>query len=640
MNEDRWFVKDKKGKERTGVLMRLQESEHSRYEFEVWFEYTRQAMNDIREGTMLVVPNYATTRDETHYSVIEVTSLKPIHYAIGENPAGFPGFVMEAAKNAAQDWTGQDDEPTEDTTTIQCTAIPTNLELVERRDGRRIFQTEENIPMVGAVVRILDTEPTEQVVNRDIDLEAERDRLFVGGTLVQNTEVKVYVRIEELIHVHLGVFGFTGVGKSNLLSTYIARLLSAENPVKMVLFDLMGEYTGLLIDMLNNESLGTANVVALQERTFPGPVVEYLNRTKGAPDAAKAAEFLNRVTLLPKRLQREKPKLRVALERLLREGRVRIFSEVGNLTMWYLFWDYKNNPKCPLAYKTRRATRLVEQRKMLIRTVLNRCVQKPRDYKGRKDYKRIVLNKQLAGELLAALKEELDKPENREFHSGSDFQGVIDQISSAIPLLDSISPAALSIGEMVTHLNDEKSGSSLYIIQAHDPDEMRRFAAWVIGEVYEARRRSGQIRPLVSFIFDEADEFVPLEASGTYETSKTIIATLTRRGRKFGLGVGIATQRARYLDTTIMAQLHTYLVSKLPRKSDRDAVAEAFGISEDMFRQTFKFKPGNWLLVSHDATGLKAVPVPVQTEDANERIKGYLASLEPQEPKVEAQRLL
>lgn len=493
--------------------------------------------------------------------------------------------------------------------------------------------------MVGAVARILDTKPTQQVVNRDIDLKAERDQLFAGGTLIQNAEVKVYVRIEELIQVHFAVFGFTGVGKSNLLSTYIAHLLSAKDPVKVVLFDLMGEYTGLLIDMLNNEALGTANVVALEERTFPGPVVGYLNQTKSAPNAAKAAEFLNRVTLLPKRLQREKPKLRVALETLLCDGRVKIFSEVGNLTIWYLFWDYKNNPKCPLAYKTRRATHLREQRKTIIKMVLDRCVQEPRDYKGRKDYKRIVLNKQLAEDLLEALQEELAKPENRDFQSGGDFQGVMDQMSSAIPRLDSISPAALSIGEIVTDLNDGESGSSLYMIQAHDPDEMRRFAAWLGEEVYEARRRSGWIRPLVSFIFDEADEFIPLEASGTYETSKQIIATLARRGRKFGLGVGLATQRARYLDTSIMAQPHTYLVSKLPQKSDRAKVAEAFGISDDMFRQTFKFQPGNWVLISHDATGLKAVPVPIQAEDANERIRGYLEGLKLEKPKVEASRL-
>lgn len=105
MDEENWFIKNKKGKERTGVLMKLEESERSRYEFEVWFEYTRLAMNDIKEGTMLAVPNYATTKDEIHYSIIEFTSIKPIHYAIGEDPQGYPGFVLEAAKNAAQDWT-------------------------------------------------------------------------------------------------------------------------------------------------------------------------------------------------------------------------------------------------------------------------------------------------------------------------------------------------------------------------------------------------------------------------------------------------------------------------------------------------------------------------------------------------------
>jgi DNA helicase HerA-like ATPase len=178
--------------------------------------------------------------------------------------------------------------------------------------------------------------------------------------------------------------------------------------------------------------------------------------------------------------------------------------------------------------------------------------------------------------------------------------------------------------ELLSDLNDDDSKSSLYIITAHDSDEMRRFASSIGEEIYESRRRSGGITPLVSFIFDEADEFIPLNAAGTQEDSKAIIRTLARRGRKFGLGFGIATQRVRHLDTSIMAQPHTYLVSKLPRQSDREVVAEAFGVSADMFRQTFKFKPGNWLIMSHDATGLKAVPLPLKVENANERIQTYL----------------
>jgi hypothetical protein len=125
-------------------------------------------------------------------------------------------------------------------------------------------------------------------------------------------------------------------------------------------------------------------------------------------------------------------------------------------------------------------------------------------------------------------------------------------------------------------------------------------------------------------MFDEADEFIRRDATGSYADSAEIAQTLARRGRKFGLGIGIATQRIRYLDTNIMAQPHTYFISKLPRQSDRQVVAEAFGVSEELLNQTFKFKKGQWLLMSHDATGLEAIPVPVKTPDANRRLSDWL----------------
>ncbi len=632
--QDNWFVKDKKGKERTGILMKLAENEHSRYEFEVWFEYTRLAMNDIKEGTMLAVPNYATTWDETHYSIIEVTSLKPIHYAIGENPTGFPGFLMEAAKNAAQDWTGQDDEPTEDTTTIQCTAIPTNLELLECKNART-FQAEENIPMVGTMVRILDTEPTQQVVNRSIDTQTEKDYIFGGGTFIRDEKVTVFIRVEEFLRLHFGIFGFTGVGKSNLLSTYIAQLLQSKIPVKIVLFDLMGEYMGLLVDLLNKYPLERAQVIALGERTLPGPVVSYLKNERNAPTSEQASEYLNRITLLPSDLQKQKLKMQYALEKLLQERKIKIFSYVENLTIWYLFYDWKSNKLCPLSYKRRLKTELQAKRKEIIKLVLKASLKKTRDYENQLDYKTILLSKDLGADLLKALEIELDKPENKEFKEGKDFEGVMGQIQIAIPHLDQITPASISMNEILSDLNDDEDNtkSSLYVITAHDPDEIRKFAATLGEELYEARRRSGVVRPLSSFIFDEADEFIPQDATGTQEDSKKIIRTLARRGRKFGLGIGIATQRIRYLDTNIMGQPHTYMVSKLPQVSDRVKVAEAFGIPEDMFRQTFKFKPGNWLIMSHDATGLKAIPVPIQVDNANRRISQYLESLRVEEPK-------
>src|SRR5258708_12301519 len=88
-----------------------------------------------------------------------------------------------------------------------------------------------------------------------------------------------------------------------------------------------------------------------------------------------------------------------------------------------------------------------------------------------------------------------------------------------------------------------------------------------------------------------------------------------------------------YVDSKKMGETDTYMVRKVPEVSDRVKVAEAFGIPEDIFRQTFKFKTGNWLIMSHDATGLKAIPVPIQVDNANMRISQYLESLKVEEPK-------
>jgi DNA helicase HerA-like ATPase len=170
----------------------------------------------------------------------------------------------------------------------------------------------------------------------------------------------------------------------------------------------------------------------------------------------------------------------------------------------------------------------------------------------------------------------------------------------------------------------ETTGSPvLVIIQSNRNDQLRTTAATVIESVYNNRRRFGRIAPPILFAFDEADEFIPQSSVGSgpsYDASRDAITTLARRGRKFGLGMGIATQRVTYLDTSILAQPHTYFVSKLPRRTDRERMAEAFGLLEDMMRKTLKFTKGQWLLVSFDATGLVNVPLPVHLRNANDRV--------------------
>jgi DNA helicase HerA-like ATPase len=182
--------------------------------------------------------------------------------------------------------------------------------------------------------------------------------------------------------------------------------------------------------------------------------------------------------------------------------------------------------------------------------------------------------------------------------------------------------AKLSITDL-RRLFETDGVPALIVIQSNRNNELRTAAASVIDSIYNNRRRFGRIAPPVLFAFDEADEFIPQSSVGSgpsYDASREAITTLARRGRKFGMGMGIATQRVTYLDTSILAQPHTYFVSKLPRMTDRERMAEAFGLMEDMMRKTLRFTKGQWLLVSFDATGMVNVPIPVHLRNANERV--------------------
>ena len=320
-----------------GTLMEMSESAETRYRYIIWFPYTRQAINSIQEGTMVAIPNFASMENRTHYSVLEIVSFLPMHYALQGGMDGYPGFVVEAARSATEDWVTQETESTEDTTKIQVVAMPTNLEIVEDFEKDPHIQTESNLAMVGGRVQVLNSEYANLIANHGID--PDEPNLTRIGHLVRDSQVEVLVRIEEQLRTHFGIFGFTGVGKSNLLSTQVAKLLSdTQDPVKLVFFDLMSEYTGLLVDQLMKDKTH-GRILTLGRRTLPEGVFRYINHQTGSPDLDKAADLLSDYTLLPKALYGHRHKIQAALRDLLSSERILYFNEAQSVSVYDLFFN-------------------------------------------------------------------------------------------------------------------------------------------------------------------------------------------------------------------------------------------------------------------------------------------------------------
>ena len=385
--------------------MSMQESPDTRFRYTIWFNYTRDAINKIQEGTMLAVANFGSDSNARRWSILEITSVMPSHFALQSGNLGYPGFVVEAARSAAQDWESQDKEATEETTKIEATAIPTFLEIVESEsydDTPPSIESETNMAMVGSKIRVLDSETTNLIANNGIDKENEENIAEIG-TLSRDLNVKILMRIDELLRTHFAIFGFTGVGKSNLLSTTVAKIFeSTQEPVKLVFFDLMGEYTGLLIDQLLSDNVD-GHLLAIGRNTLPEGTFKFINNLNDAPEDTEATKQLLRYTLFPKALLGSRKKMAWAFLDFIRSEKLHYFNESKSITVYDLFFT----DDVVSWAKERRAT------KRASRAELTKIALKESNI--RTDYKKARFSPDLAKKIREKLQELLEQQEHAEF---------------------------------------------------------------------------------------------------------------------------------------------------------------------------------------------------------------------------------
>ena len=610
-------------KEIIGRLMRARPDPLTGLKLDVWFDYTRKLTNSIKEGDLVAIPNFSA---DGVYSICQIIQALPVHFAMPQNLEGYPGFTMEAAKSASQDWIIQEEKSYEDTTKIACQAVPIDLEFKDVPDLTKIddipFQQESSIVMPGKEVRLLSTSMLNKIMN--ISISPQRDN-FKIGTILRDEDVNILVDVEDFVKTHFGIFGFTGVGKSNLVSTIIRKLLFKKSNIKIVLFDLAGEYTALLIDLLSLTDINL-NLICLGPRTLPDSLVQHVSHIVTAPPSRVTLDavvsdpatpesennlpidqisqhFFNSI-LLPKTLDTPdiRDKMKPYITDLIQNHKVKIHRDIARLNLRSFLDTIRES-----IY-----SRLGEARKIEIREYIEQYLNRFLDAE---------LTPQVARNIA-----DIIHSHPHEQNTTRDRLNIIEYHMERIarePQISIEAEYAITIPDITSELNNQER-RSLYIVISHDPNLVRSFSNRLIDNVYESRRSTGTKTPLVCFIFDEADEFIPAMPTGTYQESTAAVETLARRGRKYGLGVGLATQRVTYLNTSIMAQPHTYFISRLPRKTDRERAAEAFSMDEDLFQQTFRFRKGDWLIMSHEALGIQGKPIPITVENAEDRIRNFL----------------
>lgn len=166
----------------------------------------------------------------------------------------------------------------------------------------------------------------------------------------------------------------------------------------------------------------------------------------------------------------------------------------------------------------------------------------------------------------------------------------------------------------------------LVCVSISDPFVIKDIVITLTHDLLVRRKRRFQVKPYILLVFDEAQEFIPSlsGSSGIDAKCSRYVETLLRQGRKYGLGVCIATQRIAYLNTNALQQLHTYFVGTLPRPYDRALVSDTFMIEKGILEKTLEFAPGEWLLSSYIATGIENVPIFIKADNAENEVEKFL----------------
>ncbi|MEM1660548.1 MAG: ATP-binding protein [Candidatus Bathyarchaeia archaeon] len=582
----------------------------ARYNCRIKVEYQKDLMGLLEEGMLLAARNFKqAVFGEERYTLMEISRVWPEHYGLkGLSDHGYYPMQFEIIEQSESDWLTDDKA----TMMIQIDAIPINYDLVITKDDDFRFIKGFSYPVVGSPVYILNSEMINRMYNRNIvekmgidpSKTVEDARLdprigIIKMFQASNTIIPIYVDFEKLVRYHFGVFAFTGGGKSNLMSNILRKILLHTRDVKVVVFDISCEYVFLLIDLLADEKIPAK--VILENR------IESLD------------QFFNSV-VKPREYESDE-RIKYGLKKIMDQNKVAFYTR----------------PKRKIPTYAEFLEELIEQRK--------NCVEKPhylnaidKIYDAALEYieeHRLSENQEVCEEFISYISDvAVQTIEEFKVHEKSGLYG---WATTRLAILDLIrrrqedekrEAGGLTTEKIRELLEDE---TRLICISISDPTTIKELVIALTQDLLIRRKRRFQVKPYILLVFDEAQEFIPelSSAAGIDKKCSKQVETLLRQGRKYGIGVCIATQRIAYLNTNALQQLHTYFVGTLPRPYDRTLISDTFMIDKGILEKTLEFAPGEWLLSSYIATGIENVPIFIKADNSEKEIEKFLRSVSP-----------
>jgi hypothetical protein len=83
----------------------------------------------------------------------------------------------------------------------------------------------------------------------------------------------------------------------------------------------------------------------------------------------------------------------------------------------------------------------------------------------------------------------------------------------------------------------------------------------------------------ITIVCEEAHRYIPSDSSVGFEPTKRSLAKIAKEGRKYGVSLGVISQRPSELDSTILSQCNTLFVMRMANEMDQKIVLSAISDS-------------------------------------------------------------
>lgn len=531
------------------------------------------ALLDMLSNPVFLAIERQTAQGLTHL-IYEAIAPKPTHFQeLGMNIATPTIIRREMLQTIDQSW-GKSDE-----SWIDIIAVPTHHKMDEN-NGELEFTKTRLGGLVGAKVHVLSREAIDQFLSI-------KSGVSIGNLL--GFDLPLNISMENLVRYHSACLGFTGSGKSNFTSNLIREAVDTQPDLRVVVFDIAGEYFIHLADFFAKRGIvySTERFDSLEQffdsQVIPETLEEKLGKSKAIERVASS---------------------------IMSEGRLR-YMETGQRTSLTL--DFILGKLAGVGDKAGAVQAAVTQERL--KSIMTR-------EKLRTDTPISSLKGAARDKVKALIEEAAISAPERSGLKGD--MAAMSRYFEAPP--ETLSEKPITASELARTVLDGKGGS-VDVVYIPDPTDARIIVSQFIRTLLHLKKTAGKAKEKTLVVLDEAQEYIPDRTRSDDHTDISNIAVeeLLRQGRKYRAHCWLGTQRVAHLNVSALQQVHSYFINVLPRIYDRITIADAFAVSYDLLDKTLDLETGQWLFVSYKAARRKNVPVFIQTPDNEATLAKALA---------------